>query len=140
MNQIPNVGAVVRVTTKYPESYLFSKEPFVYHTHEGTVIPVPFTTAKQTFAMTGDNTVKMRVIDLSNVDKIEFISGTGTAAASSKKARIFKVESKSKGRAYNVVFNNGAYMCDCMGFQYRKSCRHMKAVQFTIKAEKSRAA
>ena len=136
MNQIPNVGAVVRVTTKYPESYLFSKEPFVYHTHEGTVIPVPFTTAKQTFAMTGDSTTKMRVIDISYVEKIEFISGTGTAAASSRKARIFKVESKSKGRAYHVVFNNGAFMCDCIGFQYRKSCRHMKAVAETIKRGK----
>ena len=68
MNQIPNVGAVVRVTTKYPESYLFSKEQFVYHTHEGTVIPMPWTTATQTFAMTGDDIVKMRVIDISYVE------------------------------------------------------------------------
>ena len=136
MNQLPNVGSVVRVTTKYPESYIFAKEQFKYFTHEGTVIPSPWSTSTQTFAMTGDGVAKTRIIDLAYVDKLEFIKGSGSATANSNRARIFKVTSKSKGKSYNVVFNNGSIMCDCVGFQYRKNCRHSKGVKDYIKMEK----
>jgi hypothetical protein len=43
--------------------------------------------------------------------------------------RIFKVKSKSKGSVYNVIMKNGNISCDCIGFQFRKSCKHSDAIK-----------
>jgi hypothetical protein len=43
--------------------------------------------------------------------------------------RIFKVKSKCKGSVYNVIMKNGNISCDCIGFQFRKSCKHSDAIK-----------
>ena len=43
--------------------------------------------------------------------------------------RIFKVKSKSKNTVYNVLSKNGNVICDCVGFQYRKICKHSIAIK-----------
>jgi len=41
----------------------------------------------------------------------------------------YKVRSQD-GAAWHIVrWANGRWHCDCTGFQYRKTCRHVKAVQ-----------
>ena len=32
----------------------------------------------------------------------------------------------SKGNEYTVKLQNGEYSCECVGFQYRKDCKHIK--------------
>lgn len=43
--------------------------------------------------------------------------------------RIFRVKSKSKGSIYNVISVNGTVSCDCIGFQFRKTCKHSEGVK-----------
>lgn len=43
-----------------------------------------------------------------------------------KNSRIFKV--KSKDKEYQVILNNKQYTCSCVGFSYRRKCRHVDAV------------
>lgn len=43
--------------------------------------------------------------------------------------RIFKVTSKSKGHTYNVISENGIVSCDCIGFQFRRVCKHSAKVK-----------
>jgi hypothetical protein len=44
-------------------------------------------------------------------------------------SRMFIVRSKSKGKTYNVISSNGEIKCDCIGYQYRKYCKHSTAVK-----------
>jgi hypothetical protein len=42
--------------------------------------------------------------------------------------RVFQVTSKQSKKTYSVVVSNGKATCDCLGFQYRQSCKHSKKV------------
>jgi len=42
--------------------------------------------------------------------------------------RVFRITSKSSGKEYMVNVQNGHAKCDCVGFQYRNSCKHSKKV------------
>ena len=43
--------------------------------------------------------------------------------------RVFKVTSKTKGNTYNVISENGLVSCDCVGFQFRRQCKHSNKVK-----------
>lgn len=43
--------------------------------------------------------------------------------------RVFKVKSKLKGSVYNVISGNGKVSCDCVGFQFRRDCKHVKKIK-----------
>lgn len=128
MAEIPNIGSVVRVTTKFVDNYIYATEEFRYFTHEGTVIPSP-SWVMDGFTMTADTNSKMRVISLQNIEKIEYITGKGERVKAMGGIRVFKVKSKSKGSTYMVTMQNGKFSCDCLGFQYRKACRHSAAAK-----------
>jgi len=32
----------------------------------------------------------------------------------------------SKGNVYNVTLRNGSYSCECMGFGFRRKCKHVE--------------
>lgn len=48
----------------------------------------------------------------------------------SENIRIFKVKSKEKNREYIVEYNKlgDYYTCSCIGYGYRRKCRHVDAV------------
>jgi hypothetical protein len=128
MAEIPNIGSVVRVTTKHQDNYLHATEKFQYFTHEGTVVPSE-KWVNNGFTMTGDKNIKLRVVSLDIIEKIEYITGKGERVKAMGGIRVFKVKSKSKGSTYMVTFQNGKFSCDCLGFQYRKTCRHSAAAK-----------
>ena len=43
--------------------------------------------------------------------------------------RVFRIKSKSKGHIYNVVSDNGIVSCSCVGFQFRRTCKHANKVK-----------
>jgi hypothetical protein len=43
-----------------------------------------------------------------------------------KDARIFRVKSKEK--QYTVILQKNQYTCNCIGYGYRRKCRHVDAV------------
>jgi len=38
------------------------------------------------------------------------------------------VTSKQSKKTYNVVYSNSKASCDCLGYQFRQSCKHSKKV------------
>lgn len=52
-----------------------------------------------------------------------------TIPKSRSDTRFFHVTSKKKNSVYNVISEKGSVICDCIGFQYRKTCKHSIAVK-----------
>jgi hypothetical protein len=132
--QIPVAGSVVRVTTKHRNVMLSDPDPYMYNTYEGTVVPSERWVAPNTFSMSGDSKIAIRVIDPSFVHKIEVLSGKLAKAAVASGVRIFRV--KSDKNTYTVTIQANRYKCTCVGFQFHRYCRHTKAVAAKLGAKK----
>jgi hypothetical protein len=47
-------------------------------------------------------------------------------------SRLFAVKSKSSGKVYNVASFDGDVTCECVGFQFRRKCKHSAAVKAVL--------
>jgi hypothetical protein len=121
---IPNVGSKVRVTTRFPNYYIYTykDQPFVDDTYEGTVLPFQKGDKPGTFNMTGDKLMRSRNIAMSRVIKIEYLKGKSVKSD----VRSFVVKSKEKSYIVTIVGKRAE--CSCLGFQYRHKCKHSDAV------------
>jgi hypothetical protein len=123
---IPNPGAVIRVTTRYRNIYLYDTSEYRHNTYEGTVVSNEKFDQPATFCMTGDERMPIRNIDMSNVVKLELLTGSARKVAAKSGVRVFRV--KSDKNVYTVTMQASRFQCTCVGFQYRRHCRHTKAV------------
>ena len=125
---IPTVGSKVRVTTRHKNIYFLTadKEPWVFNVYEGTVLPNRNWEEPYTFNMTGTKDFPERNIHMDYVSHMKILKGSSKSM--SKDIRAFRISSKSSGKVYTVVKNSTKYTCDCMGFQYRKHCKHIDGV------------
>jgi hypothetical protein len=104
------------------------KQPFVDNVYEGTVLPPWKHDDPYSFNLTGTKEFPERNISLKNVIKLQVLSG-GAAVKKLKKdltVKTFKVESKN--HVYLVIKKDMNYSCTCIGYQYHKKCKHIKAV------------
>jgi hypothetical protein len=133
VRELPQIGAVVRVTTRQPNYYYFTAEeqPFVDHVYDGTVLPPDRTDKPNTFNMTcvGTN-MRHRQIPMGYVIQIEYLKGKGVKTD----FRAFRV--KSGDKVYLITAANGRTECDCLGFKYRRKCKHSNAVLEQLKKRK----
>jgi len=126
MMQIPSPGSVIRVTTRYRNNYIFDDAEFKYNTYEGTVVPNEKFDQPGSFCMTGDGRMAIRNISLEQVTHLELLTGSARKVAAKSGIRVFRV--KSGKNAYVVTMQATRFQCNCIGFQYRRHCRHTKAV------------
>ena len=68
---------------------------------------------------------------------VDIIYDDGTLAERESKPQIqsktWVIPSSSrKGGSYTVMLNNGHYECECAGFTYRKSCRHINQAKSAL--------
>jgi hypothetical protein len=126
---IPLVGSVVQVTTKHPEIFYFSAEKYRLNTITGTVLksekwmgPAQFSVA------TGNPNFPVSIIDASNVHKLDVLTGSSKKITAQGDERVFKVHSKSTQKDYIVTVKGIKLQCTCVGFEYRKHCKHASAV------------
>jgi len=68
---------------------------------------------------TDDPKFKMRVIDLDRIVGME-----DSLPAPNVTVKTYSIQG-SKGNAYTVVHDRSAWSCDCPGFQFRRSCKHV---------------
>jgi len=71
---------------------------------------------------TGNPKHPVSMIKLSNIESLDIVSGGKV------NFQEFPVEG-SKGKMYNVKKSGDHYSCDCTGFQYHGSCKHIKLVK-----------
>lgn len=124
---IPNVGSRVEVTIEERNQYYhtYKTEPYIKRVYVGTVLPNESWQKSTTFSLTGDEHIRQRVIDISDVADIKYYEGSAGIKFSSD-IRSFVV--KSKNNKYLVTLRNKKFDCSCIGFQYHKNCKHIKAV------------
>lgn len=79
----------------------------------------------ETFRLTGNKDIPVRVIRYSSVKAID---GSVTSQLEKKDdANIVRIKSSKGDKDYVVVINqNGTHKCDCPGFGFRKTCSHIK--------------
>ena len=131
---IPKVGSQVVVTTKH-KNVLLGGEPFKFTKIQGTVVEsTKWMSAHEFMLATPDVMRPKSVINVSYVSDIQYLKGTGTQVSTD--TRIFKVTSKSSGKTYVVTSSAGKVTCTCIGFEYRKYCKHSQAVSKKLSGEK----
>jgi hypothetical protein len=122
MIQVPVKDSKVKVTVRYDMGPRMIPPQPDSHVFEGTVVPSYKWLNDRQFCMTGDEQMKIRVIDMSLVRDIELL--TGSMKNVDTDVKVFEVAG-SKGNKYIVTKDNKGWTCTCPGFQFRKACKHV---------------
>lgn len=119
-----SIGADIELTTKW-RSNILGKD-FDINTFKGKVVPNP--------SWLDTDYVSLRTgnpdYPISYIHK-KFIVGHNFSEERSSE-RIFQVKSKSSGKIYNVISVDGEVSCDCVGFQFRRTCKHSAKVKTVL--------
>lgn len=130
--KIPPVGSQVTVTTFHA---LKGYPPHTQRTFvkSGTILKNEKHDDVRSFRLhTGNPAYPVSLIAIENVVDIKFADGKRAEKETRPVLTIkeWKVKSDSrKGGHYIVTFENGHYNCNCLGFMYRKHCRHINKVK-----------
>lgn len=125
----PQIGKVVTVTTFH--SFFNSR-----NTYTGTVCASASYDDPQSFRLsTGDRQFPLRVIDLDVVTNLAYEDGTKGVQTEKKKVEVnaWQVKSDSrKGGFYTVTRSGDHFACTCVGYGFRRSCRHVLAIKSKV--------
>jgi len=67
-------------------------------------------------------------IAIKNIVSIDGIQSK-TPSKSTSNTRVYQVKSVKSGSVYNVTISNDQVQCDCVGFQYRRDCKHAQFIR-----------
>jgi len=93
--------------------------------YEGDEVQVKWLNPGQIALSTGNPEFPFRVLNRSTIVSIN----NQTIEQKESAVKTFTVKG-SKGDTYTVTVNSGASHCTCSGFQFRKSCKHVKEVDY----------
>lgn len=126
MMNIPAIGSVVEVVTKFRNINYFVKDEYEYKSYKGRIVANERWVASDSFSIeTGNPHYPISIISLRNVSDVKIIKGYKVPI------RKFKV-SGTKGE-YIVTQNNKHFSCTCIGFKYHAKCKHIISVKMKIK-------
>jgi hypothetical protein len=124
----PSIGKRLTVTTEYPKKG-FAPNVTSTHTKSGVVVKSEHYDDPSSFRLaTGDRNFPISVVPLDFVKGIIYEDGSKGDMKQEKIITVTAWEVKSdsrKGGSYTVTKDGNHYSCTCLGFQYRKSCRHV---------------
>lgn len=107
------VGSQVELRCRSKSIYLFSEEEYEYFTIKGTVIqPFYSTEKKSVFVRTTDQDIPIRVVAVDRID------GYNAIDDGDDDTKIIPVGQ------YFVTVTGGKVSCTCVGFQFRRYCKH----------------
>lgn len=127
-SNIPLPGEIVTVTTRRL-SYVLGNEGYKYNIYKNVKVLEPSTFAPpNSFRITGSNKFPERVLSMINIAKLQRGSSTYKRVFKTEPIKIIKIKVPgSKGNEYTVTLeNNEPTHCTCLGFHYRKNCRHLQ--------------
>lgn len=129
-NILPQVGAEIRVQVRNPfAARQIPPQPELTEYAGRVLDPYRWLTDRE-FCMTGDEAWPIRVMNLSLIEDIQFLSGTGQEIDTT--AQSWQVAG-SRGNTYTVNRTRSTWICTCPGFQFRKSCRHISELRDSAK-------
>jgi hypothetical protein len=125
----PKVGKVITVSTFHP---FFNTR----NTYTGTVCDSAKFDDPQSFRLsTGDGQFPLRVISLDVITALSYDDGSKAEKADKKKIEVnaWQVKSDSrKGGFYTVTRSGDHFACTCVGYGFRRSCRHVLAIKSKV--------
>lgn len=122
MINVPTKDSKVRVSVRYSQGPQMIPPQPNFNVFEGMVVPSYKWLTDRQFCMTGDDTMKIRVIDINLVSDIELLSGSMKEVDT--EVKVYEIAG-SKGNKYIVTKSNTGWDCTCPGFQFRKQCKHV---------------
>jgi len=127
---LPRPGCKIAITIAFP-SYVLGHEGINETTITGVVeTATKFTPPNFVRLVTDfDSPVRIREIPLHRVIKLEYADGSEASKETAKDGTRTWVVEGSRGSRYTVVHTQSTWTCTCPGFQFRKSCRHIKELQ-----------
>jgi hypothetical protein len=124
---VPQPGSTITVTTRYANHYYKRESDWDDTTYENVpVLPPQSWTKPHEFCIPAENEpfIKFRTISIEKV--IDLVVHEGSTA-DTKHGTIVVPVAGSGDKIYSVVVTDGiAKSCDCLGYQYRKNCRHLR--------------
>jgi len=127
---IPDVGCRIAITFAFP-SYVLGHQGVNKTTITGIVekatkfTPPDFVRIVTDF----DSPVRIREIPLHRVTNLEYADGRiAIQEAVKEDTKTWSVDG-ARGSKYTVIRTRNKWTCTCPGFQFRKSCRHIKELQ-----------
>lgn len=149
---VPQPGSVITVTTRYANHYYKRDKDYEDTTYEHVpVLPPQKWTKPGSFCIPAENEpfITFRTISIDKVIALEVHEGE--EASSDLTVGTHHVPVKGSGdKVYTVVVVDGhGKSCDCLGFTYRKDCRHLRLAtgehpinprRETVKKQKRKAA
>lgn len=115
------IGDMVSITTRMRTHVIHSTDGFQTHHHTGVVIPNPKWLGNDYITIKDHKHDMTRMIYLNNIVKSDQVENDDNV-------RTFRVKDKKKGSQYILTYQDGKITCPCMGFQFRRTCRHSAAV------------
>lgn len=123
----PAVGSKVFVKTEYKFGYT------KIHESVGVVVASARYDDADSFRLaTGKPSFPISVISLDNVIELKYDDGSSAETVNRPKIEVMAWEVPSdsrKGDTYTVTKEGNHYNCSCVGFSFRKSCRHINKVK-----------
>jgi hypothetical protein len=149
---VPQPGAVITVTTRYKSAYYLSETGYDETTYSHVPVLQPQSWTKpDCFCIPAENEpfITFRTISIDRVTALEVHEGE--SAPTDLRHGTHHVPVKGSGdKVYTVVVVDGVgKKCDCLGFQYRSDCRHLRMAtgehpvnprRETVKKQKRKAA
>ncbi len=128
---VPSPGQVITVTTRYADHYYKREKDYKDTTYENVPViedPLNRKNLKGThfcIPAEGEPFITFRTIKIDSVVDLT-VNGKVGEVATSTNTEIKKIPG-GKGKVYNVTLVDGiAVKCECLGFQYRGQCRHLR--------------
>ena len=121
---LPTVGTTITVTTEYKRPSIWGD--IQHNETTGEVIKSPKWLKPGEFAIENPNLPSgFSVINMKNVVDIRDADGHEYKFTTDSSVKVWAVTG-SKGNEYTVKLQDVEYSCECVGFQYRKDCKHIK--------------
>jgi hypothetical protein len=119
---VPQPGAEIEVIWENPHAARQIPPAPTTQRFRGRVLDPQRWFTDREFAITGDGQVPFRVLNMSLVRDIHYISGQGRAVDTGTKT--WRVPG-SRGNVYTVSRSARGWSCTCPGWQFRHNCRHV---------------
>lgn len=124
---VPLVGSTVTVTTRFPESYYYSKEKWRYNTLTGRVLrPEKWFRPNWFKIAVDDDRWPTPIISLDNVVELTIDGEKSEEHDVSKSIRNVVVKGSKDNEYVVTIKDNTPVACTCPGFNFRKTCRHLR--------------
>ncbi len=131
MYAVPQIGSIVTVTVKQTERYYYATDEFRYTTYEDLpVLRSEKWDPPNTFRVPALNEkyLKERVISMNCVSALSINGHSATGHAPNTNIQFINVKGSKNNEYVVTVEGKVAKSCTCIGFQYRRMCKHIQEV------------